>query len=276
MIEMPEAIAISKQLGEAIRGKTVKQVVVAHSPHKWAWSYKDPSEYPGRLEGKRIGESRAFGSFIETDAESAQLLFSEGVRLQYIEDAGKIPKKHQLLLEFADTTALVASIQMYGGLYCYPAGEFDNSYYNDAKAIPSPVTDGFDWDYFDGMLSAHRKKNLSVKAFLATEQRIPGLGNGVLQDILYNARIHPKRKLATLSDEEIDALFRSIKDTLAEMAEAGGRDTEKDIYGNTCGYHTKLSRNTLGLPCPACQTPIKKTAYMGGTVYFCSQCQKEQ
>lgn|GEM_PF-2077218 len=34
--------------------------------------------------------------------------------------------------------------------------------------------------------------NPCPKAFLATEQRIPGLGNGVLQDILWTARIHPK------------------------------------------------------------------------------------
>jgi formamidopyrimidine-DNA glycosylase len=43
---------------------------------------------------------------------------------------------------------------------------------------------------------------LSAKAFLATEQRIPGLGNGVLQDILFTAGIHPKRKMAAISEEE--------------------------------------------------------------------------
>ena len=61
----------------------------------------------------------------------------------------------------------------------------------------SPLGDGFDAAYFDRLV-AGAKPNLSAKAFLATEQRIPGLGNGVLQDILFNARIHPKRKMATL------------------------------------------------------------------------------
>lgn len=63
---------------------------------------------------------------------------------------------------------------------------------------------------------------LSAKAFLATEQRIPGLGNGVLQDILFRAGVHPKRAVSSLSSADQDALFGSVKTTLREMAEAGG------------------------------------------------------
>jgi formamidopyrimidine-DNA glycosylase len=43
-----------------------------------------------------------------------------------------------------------------------------------------------------------------------------GLGNGVLQDILFNAGINPKRKMGTLTETEIDGLYRSIIDTLAK------------------------------------------------------------
>jgi formamidopyrimidine-DNA glycosylase len=67
--------------------------------------------------------------------------------------------------------------------------------------------------------------SLSAKAFLATEQRIPGLGNGVLQDILWKSRIHPRRKMADLSDRAIQAMYGAVKSVLAEMAARGGRDT---------------------------------------------------
>lgn len=76
-------------------------------------------------------------------------------------------------------------------------------------------------------------KNPSLKAFLATEQRIPGLGNGVLQDILYEAGMHPKRKLKSLSDTDIKTLYDSVKGTLKVMTDSGGRDTEKDLAGKT-------------------------------------------
>ena len=274
MIELPEAMTLARQLNETMRSKTIKRVIAAHSPHKWAWYYKDPEDYPERLEGKTMGDSRAFGSFVEVDAAPAALLFSEGVRLRYFVHPGKAPQKHQLLLEFEDASILAASIQMYGGLYCYKGSEFDNEYIRAAKTKPSPLSEDFDREYFDRLLSADREKNPSAKAFLATEQRIPGLGNGVLQDILFNARIHPKRKLDTFDGGQAAALLKATKDTLAEMAAGGGRDTEKDLFGENGGYKTILSRNTLGLPCPVCKTPIQKTAYLGGAVYFCPDCQK--
>lgn len=114
---------------------------------------------------------------------------------------------------------------------------------------------------------------MSVKALLATEQRIPGLGNGVLQDILYQAGIHPKRKLDTFVEKDIRKIYESIRTVLGEMVEQGGRDTEKDFYGNEGNYITYLSKKTYLTPCPKCGYEISKAAYMGGTVYYCEKCQ---
>ena len=121
----------------------------------------------------------------------------------------------------------------------------------------------------------HRRRwgKLSAKAFLATEQRIPGLGNGTLQDILFNARVHPKRKVESLSEAEKRAVFDSVKVTLAQMTAQGGRDTETDIFGQPGGYATKCSKHTVDKPCAVCGTPIVKQSYMGGSVYFCPTCQ---
>ena len=115
---------------------------------------------------------------------------------------------------------------------------------------------------------------MSAKAFLATEQRIPGLGNGVLQDILHKARIHPKRKVETLTDGEREPLFHSVKSTLKEMTAQGGRDTTRDLFSKPGGYRTRLSQITVDKPCPVCGGMIVKQPYMGGSIYFCDGCQK--
>lgn len=115
---------------------------------------------------------------------------------------------------------------------------------------------------------------LSAKAFLATEQRIPGLGNGVLQDILWSARIHPKRKMSEISSQAVDAMYEAVKGVLAQMTAQGGRDTERDLFGNPGGYQTVLSKNTVGKPCPVCGTRIQKEPYMGGSIYVCEGCQR--
>lgn len=72
-------------------------------------------------------------------------------------------------------------------------------------------------------LFENTKQTISLKAFLATEQRIPGLGNGLLQDILFHAKMHPKRKINTLSTEDKERLFKSVKEKISEMTEKGGR-----------------------------------------------------
>ena len=109
---------------------------------------------------------------------------------------------------------------------------------------------------------------------MATEQRIPGLGNGILQDILFNAKMHPKKKVNTLAEKEKEVLFNSVKTTLSAMAAQGGRDTELDLFGHPGGYKTILCKNTVNKPCPVCGTIIKKEAYMGGSVYYCEKCQR--
>lgn len=274
MIELAEAVILSEQMNKAIKGKRIKDVIVLHSPHKFAFFYEDPLNYPGLLIGKAIDKVNPVGGMVEINMEDTILLIGDGVGLKYHDKNEKRPVKHQLLLEFEDLSAISASIQMYGGLYGFKKGENDNFYYQVAKLKPSPLSDAFDKSYFESILSIPGMEKLSAKAFLATEQRIPGLGNGVLQDILYYSGIHPKRKMNTLSEMERDKLFNSIKSTLKEMIRLGGRDTEKDLYDQHGGYQTRLSKNTVGKPCPICNSTIQKEAYLGGSIYYCSGCQK--
>ena len=272
MLELPEARVIAGQIAQTLSGRTVRKVIADSSPHKFAFYAGDPQGYPALLEGRKIQSASPVGGQVEIAAQGATLLLGDGANIRFFRAGEKGPDKHQLWLEFDDGSRLVCSVQMYGGLYAYPEGTNDNFYYIVARDKPSPLTDAFDEAYFLSML-AEAKPNLSVKALLATEQRIPGLGNGVLQDILFNARINPRTKLQALSDADKRALFASIKYTLAEMAEKGGRDTEKDLFGNSGEYETLMSNKTLEKPCPRCGGAVVRQAYLGGNVYFCPNCQ---
>jgi formamidopyrimidine-DNA glycosylase len=273
MMELPEAVNIARQLDDTVTGKRIAGVTVAHTPHKLAWYYGEKASYSGLLAGRTLGKAFPLGSMVEIEAGDARVLLGEGVAIRF-HDAGKArPARHQFLLEFDDTTALSASIQMYGGLGAFPDGELDNHYYRVAREKPSPLSIGFDKAYFDRMVDNDAVQKLSLKALLATEQRIPGLGNGILQDILFNAGMHPRRKVNTLGAEDREKLFDSVKTTISMMAARGGRDTELDLFGQPGGYSTILSRKTAGEPCPSCGAPITKEPYMGGTVYYCGQCQ---
>ena len=274
MMELPEAVNVARQISQTIRGKRIAGVTVAHTPHKMAWYYGEPGTYSDLLTGRTVGTASPLGSMVEIEAGDARILFGEGVAARFHHRSGRRPARHQLLVEFDDGSAMSGSIQMYGGVGAFPEGELENPYYRVARGKPSPLSAAFDSRYFDGVIREVGVQKISLKALLATNQRIPGLGNGVLQDILFNARLHPKRKVNTLSDRNDEALFRSIKATLSAMTEEGGRDTELDLFGRPGGYRTILSKRTAGRPCPSCGALLKKEAYMGGTVYYCPECQE--
>jgi len=274
MNELPETITLAKQAQESLVGKTISSVDAAASPHKFAWYHGEPADYPNRLMDNIVESAQPYGMMVEIGLSGSTLLFSDGVRLRLHPDAGPIPKKHQLLLGFDDGTALSASLVMYGGLFCWEQGdEFENMYYDVAREKPSPLTDAFDEAYFKELMLPEEVRKLSLKAALATEQRIPGLGNGCLQDILWHARLNPRQKLKTLSVSEQGALFTSLKEILAEMTRLGGRSTEQDLFGTPGGYQVVMCAENKGKPCPRCGREILKESYMGGSVYTCPQCQ---
>lgn len=274
MLEIPESNTMAEQLNQTVKGKAIMNVTANHSPHKFTWYFGDPAAYHELLSGNQIDGAAAVAGNVEVRAGEKRILFQDGVNLRYFPAGEPLPPKHQLLIEFEDFSALVSVVQMYGGLCAFKDGENENPYYLVAKEKPSPLTDTFDEPYFESLLAADSVEKLSAKAFLATGQRIPGLGNGVLQDILWNAKVHPKRKMASLTDGELSALFHSVKSTLFEMTAKGGRNTERDLFGCLGGYRTILSKNTVGTPCQACGTVIQKEAYLGGSIYYCGTCQK--
>lgn len=274
MIELVEAKVLADQINTVICGKKISKLITLQSPHKFAFFHGDPQAYEGLLKRKVMGQASPVGGQLKVEIEDLIFVFGDGVNLQYHEMDAKRPMKHQLLMEFEDGSALSGSVQMYGSLWCIKEAEFDNPYYLVAKEKPAVLSKEFDQSYFMGILAAKGAEKLSAKAVLATEQRIPGLGNGVLQDILYQAGIHPKRKVGSFSESEKEQLYHSVKNTLQEMIDQGGRDTEKDLFGNPGGYKTKLSKYSTGKPCPICGHTIVKEAYLGGSIYYCEGCQK--
>ena len=270
MIELPEAITLSKQLNETVSGKTVARVLPPTKPHKFCWFHGDAADYGDRINGCRITGANAFGLFAELVFHNGcRLCVNDGVNMRLLSMADA-PKDYQLLIELDDGTALVCTVAMYGGI-CLHDGGYDNEYYIKSLRSVSPFSDAFPAYYYETL--GKSKPKLSAKAFLATEQRFPGVGNGTAQDILFAAGLHPKRKLSTFSQNDADALLFAIRAVLQDMTDRGGRDTEKDLYGNPGGYTTKMSKNTLPSGCPVCGGPIVKEAYLGGSVYYCPHCQ---
>lgn len=273
MIEIPESITIAGQLNETVKGKKIIEVETEHTKHSFAWYNGDPASYADKMEGKRIGTSSGIGSMIEIEMEEYSFVVGDGTNIRYYASGRKLPERYQMRITLEDESSLICTVAMYGALFLIDPLTYDNPYYLVGKEKPLPVTEEFDYEYFKE-LRADVSGKLPAKEFLATKQRIPGLGNGVLQDILLEAGLHPKRKINTLMENDWKRLYEAVVRILDQMLAAGGRNTEKDLFDQPGGYPTKLSKKTVGRPCPYCGNIIQKMNYLGGTVYFCPYCQE--
>lgn len=272
LYELPEGCVVSQQLDRALKHRTILSVTINAHPHKFAFFNRDIGDYEPALQGAQILGCRAVSSRIQLDFTGKRLMFWDGARIYYRPEP--MPRdKHQLFLQLDDGSCLRVGVEMYGGIELWFDGDEDNFYIQRAKTAPNPLTNAFTYAYYDTLYDPE-SLSLSLKAFLATQQRIPGLGNGVLQDILFQAKLHPKRKVLTLREQERHDLYDAIVKTIREMRDQGGRDTERDLYGQNGGYVTLATRYQKQLRCSCCGGELSKESYMGGAIYYCGACQK--
>lgn len=270
MIELPEALNIAGQLNKTLAGKKVSRVLPPTKKHKFCWWNGEPSDYEKQIKDSSFLRAEGCGIYVDIVFDNGKILsINDGVNLRFYESSAGI-KDYQLALIFTDGTCLIFTVAMYGGIVLHD-GNYENEYYIKSRNGISPFSEKFE-EYFRNMLQ-NSKQTMSAKAFLATEQRFPGIGNGVIQDILFYSCINPKRKLQTLDEARREELFNKTVSVLREMTDRGGRDTEKDIFGCCGGYRTKMSKSGLAAGCPVCSSAIVKETYLGGSIYYCPSCQ---
>jgi formamidopyrimidine-DNA glycosylase len=276
MIELPEALVISRQIDETLSGKEIAVGNQGNAPHKFAFYSRPAPEYETIFPGKTIRGGRYLGStiLIDLDQEDVLALGDGGCRAQFHSSEKSLPKKRQLYIEFTDHTYLTVTIQMYGGILLLHRSELDH--HPLIKTGVSPLSDQFTPEYFNRLFTEiPAGDSRSVKYFIISKPGILGIANGYTQDILFRAGLHPKRRITTLTSQERELLYTAIRQTVREAVNLCGRDSERDLFGQPGGYRRILDSRSEGQPCPNCGTPIVKIAFLGGASYFCPLCQPE-
>lgn len=275
MFELPEYVNFAKQINTLLTGKVIQVGELGNSSHKFVWYNRTPEEFASLTSGKKIGRASARGKWLFIPLEPGYVLvFGEcGGRLLFHEPGAELPEKYHLLIHFNDGSALSCTTQMWGAMELFEQGrEWDRQYIKDMRV--TPVEDVFTFAYFndliDELLTGPKR---SAKSLLTQDQLIPGLGNAIAQDILFRARISPRRNLAEFTPGQRKDLYASIVDTVRDVIAGGGRNDELDLLGNPGKYQRVMDSASVGKPCPECGAPIRKMQYLGGSCYFCPKCQ---
>lgn len=275
MFELPEFTILANQIDQSLTGKTIQTGTLGNSPHKFVWYNRSPEEFTELVTGRSIGTATVQGRWMSVQILPGYVLVLGecGGKMLYHPPGSKLPPKYHLYLEFDDGSFFTETTQMWGAMELYRIGEEQQrEYIKDMRT--TPVDDDFTLEYYNRLVDsiiAEGKK--SVKGLLTQDQLIPGLGNAIAQDIMFNAGLHPRHDLADLNEEQRTLLYEKIISTVQEVIIGGGRNDEFDLYNQRGGYTRKMDRNAVNNPCPNCGTSVEKIQYLGGACYFCPDCQ---
>jgi formamidopyrimidine-DNA glycosylase len=275
MFELPEVLILSRQMNEVLPGKTVREGCLGNTPHTFVWYNRSHEEFGELTAGKAVGEAWAKGKwlFLSLDPGYVLLLGEWGGSVLYRTAGSPAPEKHHLLLRFRDDSFLTATTRMWGAAELHKRGEEHESKYIKNMKM-TPTDEQFTLPYFLSLVQdLGEEKRVSAKGLLTQNQVIPGLGNAIAQDILYRARIHPRRPVGEMDRRRLEAFYHAIMDTVSDVIAGGGRSEETDLFGRSGGYARVMDKNALRRPCPGCGGPISKMQYLGGSCYFCPRCQ---
>lgn len=133
----------------------------------------------------------------------------------------------------------------------------------------------FDINKFKVILEAN--KNRTIKDVLLDQNIIAGLGNAYSDEILFQAKIHPKRKIKELTEKEIENIYKSIFEIIEKAQHYGGASELSFVHidGTKGSFHEHfLVHKREGENCYICGTPIKMIKVGGRSSYFCPYCQR--
>jgi len=270
MPELPEITVISRQMNKEIRGKRI-QDIEAKQPKNLNISV---AQFVKTAKSKVVTNVSSKGKWIFIKLDPAYyMLINRGMNadLLYFTPNQKLPPKYQFKLTFADKTGFTIHFQWFGYIHLIPEKDLTKHKLTGRLGI-SPTDAKFTREHFKKLL-ANRKAR--IKNFLLNQKNVAGIGNVYIQDILFKAKLHPNRKISTLSEKEITNLYNAIQTTLNHSIQLGGLAYEKDFYGQK----GKLTINEFlvgyktGKPCPACKTSIIKIKTGSTSSYICPKCQ---
>ncbi len=233
MPELPEVETVCRFLRSALQGKRITNVEVVRDPLVFAGS--SPSAVEKALRGRTVRAVGRRGKFFWlTLSGDGPTVFGhlgmsgwvravglEGTRLHGHDDAplddeqGR-PRFLKLGVRTRSGSGVVfTDPRRLGRIWLGPSPERDSR----VKRLGRDAFDDLPSTEELGQLLGRRK--VPIKAVLLDQSALAGIGNWIADEVLYQARIAPKRSAASLSVKEVSALRRAIRSVLARAVEVG-------------------------------------------------------
>jgi len=127
-------------------------------------------------------------------------------------------------------------------------------------------------------IGAVRRKHTGIKRALLDQTVVSGVGNIYADEALWRARMHYERPTDRLTRSQAGAVLTAATEVMAQALAAGGTSFDA-LYVNVNGESGYFDRSLHaygreGEPCERCGTPIRRSAFMNRSSYWCPRCQR--
>ena len=121
---------------------------------------------------------------------------------------------------------------------------------------------------------ALRRENHTLKRALTDPRLFSGIGNAYSDEILHAARLSPLKLTRSLSDEEVERLHGSTRDTLLLWIDRLRQDLAGRFPEKVTAFHDRMAvHGRFKQPCPVCGTPVQRIVYAANECNYCAKCQ---
>jgi formamidopyrimidine-DNA glycosylase len=270
MPELPEVEALSQFLRERVVGHDIASVRLASIS---ALKTFDPPITA--LEGATVTGVQRHGKFLDLETAAGHLVFhlARAGWLRWYDELPKTPVKPgksplALRLKLDDDAGFdLTEAGTKKSLAVYVVRD-PAEVPGIARLGPDPSAPGFTLDDFAAVLDGRRTQ---IKGVLRDQSVFAGIGNAYSDEILHVARMSPYVLAAKLSPEQVETLYRAMRETLADVvAQASGKPPAdlKDAKRRGMRVHGRT-----GQACPVCGDTVRQVEFSDTTFQYCPTCQ---
>lgn len=225
----------------------------------------NPTGFSSSITDRTLEDTARHGKYLFILLDSGKYLvlhFGMTGDLSYFKDESDTPEYTYLRLDFANGYHLAYTAPRKLGRI----GLTDSLEGFIEENSLGPDALGISKDEFEELFT---KGSGTVKSAFMNQKKIAGVGNIYTDEILFQAKVHPRTEKKALDSGEIDLLYNTMLDVLTTSIER-----HAEVPKLPEGY--LIPHRAEEASCPRCGGPVERTEVNGRGTYFCPNCQKQK
>lgn len=262
MPELPDVEVFRSYLQATALGQKVRNVEVRDASLIKGGSGR---ELARGLAERTLRSASRRGKYLAVDLDNGSALilhFGMTGRLKYFRGSMRDTRHDRLRLVFQSGHSLVYDCPRKLGQVRLVK---DLQAFWQAMDLGPDALEGLDSDGFNGLLRGRRGM---IKSALMNQSLLCGVGNVYSDEILFQARLHPRRLVREMTEHDLlhlhATMVRVLKQAISLQADPD-RMPEDWL----------TPRREQGTPCPVCQGKVQRIEVGGRGCFLCPSCQGE-